>query len=273
MPTDFLGTVTRHADFASRFVAARNIDVWTPPGYDSIPNLRLPVIYMHDGQNLFETGYAHGGVDWGVREAMLGLIARGRTPGAIIVGVWNTSLRWREYIPQKALEAVEHHALRQQFVQQLGGEPITDRYLRFVVEEVKPFIDAHYRTLPDQPNTLVMGSSMGGLASLYAISQYPQIFGAAGCLSTHWTAGGELLVRYMGAHLPPPDGRRLYFDFGTLGLDEHYEPLQQLMDELLHEAGYREGVDWITRKFEGADHNEAAWRARVHIPLDFLLPT
>jgi hypothetical protein len=76
----------------------------------------------------------------------------------------------------------------------------------------------------------------------------------------------------MGAHLPPPDGRRLYFDFGTQGLDEHYEPFQRVMDGLLQAAGYRQGVDWVTRKFEGADHNEAAWRERVHIPLDFLLP-
>jgi predicted alpha/beta superfamily hydrolase len=266
------GAVTRHADFPSRYVAARPIDVWAPPGYTNDPTLHLPVIYMHDGQNLFETGHAYGGVDWGVREAMLGLIERGRTPGAIIVGVWNTSIRWREYMPQQALDAVENRELRQQFIQQLGGEPVTDHYLRFLVQEVKPFIDAHYRTLPDRANTLVMGSSMGGLASLYAISQYPQVYGAAGCLSTHWTAGGEPLVRFMGAHLPPPDGRRLYFDFGTQGLDEHYEPFQRVMDGLLQAAGYRQGVDWVTRKFEGADHNEAAWRERVHIPLDFLLP-
>jgi predicted alpha/beta superfamily hydrolase len=175
-------------------------------------------------------------------------------------------------MPQRALEADGNEALRQRFMQQQGGEGIGDSYQRFLVEEVKPFIDAHYRTLPDQPNTLVMGSSMGGLASLYAISRYPQVFGAAGCLSTHWTAGGEALVRYMGAHLPSPKTHRLYFDFGTRGLDAAYEPLQTLMDGLLRQAGYTQGVDWVTRKFEGADHNEAAWRQRVHIPLDFLLP-
>lgn len=110
---------------------------------------------------------------------------------------------------------------------------------------------------------------MGGLISLYALEQYPHLFGGAGCLSTHWPTGEEMLVDYLGAHLPQAGAHRLYFDFGTATLDWNYEPFQRRMDEHLRAAGYREDVDWMTRKFEGAEHNEAAWRARVHIPLEF----
>jgi enterochelin esterase-like enzyme len=112
---------------------------------------------------------------------------------------------------------------------------------------------------------------MGGLISLYAIEQYPDVFGGAGCVSTHWPAGGPDLVDALGAALPPAGRHRLYFDFGTAGLDAEYEPLQQRMDNHLRAAGYTEGVDWRTIKFPGADHNEPAWRSRVHVPLRFLL--
>ena len=119
--------------------------------------------------------------------------------------------------------------------------------------------------------TLVMGSSMGGLISLYAISEYPQVFGGAGCVSTHWPIGGYELVDEMAQILPDPATHRLYFDFGTETLDSTYEPFQHRMDDRLREAGYVEGVNWVTYKFEGAEHSERSWRERVHIPLEFLL--
>ena len=97
------------------------------------------------------------------------------------------------------------------------------------------------------------------------------MFGGAGCVSTHWPAGENMLVDYMGSHLPQPGAHKLYFDYGTATLDELYEPFQQRMDAHLQAAGYTQGKDWITRKFEGAEHNEAAWRVRVEIPLRFLL--
>jgi predicted alpha/beta superfamily hydrolase len=139
-----------------------------------------------------------------------------------------------------------------------------------LVEEVKPFMDANYPTLPDQKNTFVMGSSMGGLISLYAISQYPDVFRGAGCLSTHWLAGFNELVDEMAKILPDPKTHKLYFDYGTLGHDAQYEPFQRRMSMHVLKAGYGE-ANWETCRFEGADHNEAAWRARVEIPLEFLL--
>jgi len=146
-------------------------------------------------------------------------------------------------------------------------------FIRFcyIITELKPFIDATYPTLADRQNTFMMGSSMGGLISLFALIEYPAIFGGAGCLSTHWPAGEEALVDFLGSRLPPAGQHRLYFDFGTATLDAAYEPYQHRMDGWLQAAGYQQGRDWLTRKFEGAEHSERAWRARVDIPLQFLL--
>jgi predicted alpha/beta superfamily hydrolase len=152
----------------------------------------------------------------------------------------------------------------------MGGEPFSDLYLKHLVEEVKPFVDNTYASLPEKQSTIVMGSSMGGLISLYAISQYPHVFGGAGCVSTHWSAGELALVEEMAKRLPDSAGHKLYFDYGTRGVDAPYEPLQLKFDEHLRTKGFTEGKNWVTRKFEGADHNEAAWQARVDIPLSFL---
>ena len=269
--SDGTGIITRHADFPSRHVTPRHVDVWCPPenGADSVT--RYPVIYMHDGQNLFDPALSFIGVDWGMDEALVRLIRETGRPGAIIVGIWNSPLRLREYMPQKPLNASGGQRILNRFVEQTGGAPLSDGYLQFLVEELKPFIDARYPTLSDSAHTLVMGSSMGGLISLYALIEYPDVFGGAGCLSTHWPIGEEVLVDALGAALPSAGRHRLYFDFGTETLDANYEPWQQRMDEWLRTASYREGWDWSTRKFEGAEHSERAWRERVPIPLAFLL--
>jgi predicted alpha/beta superfamily hydrolase len=265
---NIVGTIQRHADFPSRFVAARNVDVWFPPDYSE--EKRYPVLYMHDGQNLFEPISSIGGVAWEVDKAIARLVEAKKIPSVIVVGVWNSDIRWREYMPQKAYEAAGFEERREAFLERAGGPPLSDSYLRFLVEEIKPFVDANYPTLPDQRDTFVMGSSMGGLISLYAVSRYPDVFYGAGCVSTHWSAGRGELVDEMAKMLPDPKSHKLYFDYGTVGLDAEYEPFQLQMDVHLRNAGYDES-NWMTRKFDGADHNEAAWHARVKIPLLFLL--
>lgn len=265
------GTIRRHAWFASAHVAARHVDVWLPPGYDEQLQKRHPVFYMHDGQNLFDPALSFAGVDWGIDEAITSLIFQHGLPGAIVVGIWNTPTRRREYMPQKPLETPALAAVRAQFTHEQGGPPLSDAYLQFIVTELKPFVDAHYHTLPDPAHTFVMGSSMGGLISLYAISEYPHIFGGAGCVSTHWTFGGDALVDAMAANLPDPATHKLYFDFGTETIDAPYEPFQRRMDGWLRHAGYEEGRNWVTTRFDGADHSEAAWRDRTIIPLGFFL--
>ena len=264
------GTVVRYADMPSTHVAARNVDVWLPPGYGKDLAKRYPVLYMHDGQNLFDPATSYGKVDWAVDEAMTRLADRGEVRAAIVVGIWNTPKRREEYMPQRAVQGKVHFNVPG--ANDLDPQDIiSDRYLAFLVKELKPFVDATFRTLPGRADTFIMGSSMGGLVAQYAMSVYPDVFGGAGCVSTHWPAGDGIVVDDFGAHLPDPATHRYYFDFGTGTLDAGYEPYQRRADELLRKAGYVEGQNWITLKFEGAEHSEKSWRLRVDRPLSFLL--
>jgi predicted alpha/beta superfamily hydrolase len=264
------GTVIRYPLMPSTHVAPRNVDVWLPPGYATDPARRHPVLYMHDGQNLFDPATSYGNVDWAVDEAMTDLITRGAVREAIVVGIWNTPARRGEYMPQRAVRGnVDFNVPGAENLD--AADIVSDRYLEFLVMELKPFIDATYRTLPGRADTFVMGSSMGGLISQYAMSRYPEVFGAAGCVSTHWPAGNGIALDDFAAHLPDPATHRYWFDYGTRTLDADYEPYQQRADEILRKAGYVEGENWITRRFEGAEHSEIAWRVRVHQPLEFLL--
>jgi len=258
--------------FESNYVQPRRVDVWVPPGHACDRNQRFPVLYMHDGQNLFNPQTSTIGVAWNIDTAVARLVDAGTIPEMIVVGAWSTSLRWPEYMIPGPFDAAENGAqLRAAFEAERGSPPIGDAYLRFIVEELKPFIDARYRTKPDRAHTFVMGSSMGGLISLAALCTYPEVFGGAGCLSTHWVAAEGIMVDYLPEILPEPDAHRIYFDYGTETLDAQYPPFQARVDAHMRAAGYTEGEDWITRKFEGAEHSERAWRKRVHIPLTFLL--
>jgi glycosidase/predicted alpha/beta superfamily hydrolase len=271
MPSGVTGTVKTHASVASRHVDARRVDVWLPPGYEANPGRRYPVVYFQDGQNLFDPALSYIGVDWGVDETMTRLIGERAVRKAIVVAIWNTPKRTAEYVPAKPV-AESKAADDWLDLAWLRREPrLSDSYLRFLVEELKPIIDTTYRTLPGRDDTFVMGSSAGALISLYAWLEYPGVFGGAGCVSTHWPAGDGVMIDHLERHLREPDGRRLYFDFGTATLDAAYEPYQRRVDTLLRARGYREGRDFMTRKYPGAEHSERAWRARVEVPLTFLL--
>lgn len=253
------GHVDSYRDVPSAHVAARNVDVWLPPSYATHPKRRYPVLYMHDGQNLFDPALSYTGVDWDVDGAMTRLIASRKVREAIVVAVTNTPLRGREYMPAKAVAPDARAQL------------LSDEYLRFLVDELKPAIDATYRTKPGRDDTFVMGASMGGLISAYAMSQYPGVFGGAGCVSTHWPAEDGVVIDYLATHQPERRTHRFYFDHGTATLDAQYAPYQQRMDAVLDGAGWRRGRDYESRVFEGAQHNERAWRDRVDVPLEFLL--
>jgi predicted alpha/beta superfamily hydrolase len=262
--------IETHAALPSGLVAPRRVDVWLPPGYDTNLTERYPVIYMHDGQNLFDPATSYGGVPWSADAALQRLMAAGRTRGAIIVGVWNTPARFAEYFPQKAVSAAQYEA----FVKQYQQAPVPaqgDAYLRYLVTELKPFIDRTYRTRPEKEATSTMGSSMGGLISAYALCEYPEVFGGAGCVSIHWPLGDGVLIDWFARHLPRPGVHKAYFDFGTETLDWNCERYQRRVDAVMEAAGYRAGVDWLTCKFAGAQHSEKSWRDRVDIPLAFLL--
>lgn len=284
------GSFVALGDFPSAQVAPRKVVVWLPPGYDP-KGERHAVLYMHDGQNLFDPATAMGGQAWDVHKRMAALLETGAVRPAIIVGIASGRERAREYGPAAAVEALAPElraALLGEPAVPGGKPPLSEQYLRFIVDELKPAIDARFRTSPERADTFIMGSSMGGLISLYALARYPEVFAGAACLSTHWplTTNFNMLfdrddprpVRYAAAYfdwlarkLPRAGRHELYFDHGDAALDALYAPYQQQVDAIVRAKGYRAGVDWISQAFPGAEHNEAAWRERVEVPLRFLL--
>ncbi|WP_426037494.1 alpha/beta hydrolase [Brevundimonas sp. DC300-4] len=278
------GRLVEYPDMNSAQAATRNVTVWLPPGYD-VGADRHPVLYMHDGQNLFDAARAPFG-EWGVDEHLVRLIATGQVRAPIVIGVWNTPLRLREYVPSELIAALPD-ATRADVETLYGGASLSDGYLRFLVEELKPRIDADFRTRPGRDDTVIMGSSMGGLISLSALMQYPDVFGAAGCLSTHWplrrdALQGEALAAWretvvaawsgvIAAGLPDPATHRLYFDRGDETLDQFYAFFQSRIDQVVTAAGWP-ADRFRTLVFPGAEHNEKSWNSRLDIPLTFLLP-
>lgn len=269
--SDKTGVLRRHASFASKFIDPRHIDIWLPPNYNPASPDRYPVFYMHDGQNLFDPVLAYVGVDWGVDEILSCLSREEHFRGAIVVGIWNTSKRWYEYMPQKPLPRIRKYLKRKSWTAKFTDEYLSDAYLKFLVSELKPFVDANYRTLPDLQHTFSMGSSLGAMISLYALVEYPKVFGGAGCLSIPWPIGENDLVDYFCSVLPKPGLHKYYFDYGTQTSDGPIEPFQLRMDKWLAKSGYQDGVDWLSRRFVGAEHTESAWRDRLHIPLRYFL--
>ncbi len=280
------GRLEHVRNFPSRFVDARHVSVWLPPGYDP-KGQPYAVLYMHDGQNLFDRATGYGGKEWGVDEAAAKLIGEGAMRRTIVVGIWNTPKRLREYVPAKAFDRLPVRYIER--VRGLyQGTPLSDGYLKFITRELKPFIDRSYNTAPGRRHTAIMGSSMGGLISLYALTEYPEVFGAAGMVSTHWPlllppegqklsdedvdAVATAFECYLKAALPRPGRHRLYFDHGTETLDKHYSAYQARIDRLVASRGWTKDRNWMTRNFPGHEHNEDAWRSRVDIPLRFLLP-
>ncbi len=282
-PVSTVGRIERIEFPATRQVGARFVDIWLPADYS--PLKRYQVLYMQDGQNLFDGRHAFGGKPWQADLAVNRLMKAGRIADTIIVGIWNTGVeRYAEYYPEKFL-AFAPEAVRREYVEQASnGRSKADAYLRFVVEELKPAIDRRYATTPGPEGTFVMGSSMGGLISIYALCEYPQVFGGAAGLSTHWvgkpTAWGRERVRnaalplaamgYLQQKLPPPGRHRIYTDRGDDWLDSLYAPAHLMVAEVLRERGYS-AVDAMTPLLPGTGHNEGDWAARLDAVLSFVM--
>ena len=285
LPKPSSGRIIRTENFSSKHVLARNVDVWLPDNYTA--SKKYTVLYMHDGQMLFDSSITWNKQEWGVDETLNQLMQQNKIRDCIVVGIWNGGKsRHPEYFPQKPFEALSkeeqqlvYSAYRSGGQSIFSGLPISsDNYLKFLVEELKPFIDKNYSTKTDASNTFVAGSSMGGLISLYALCEYPTIFGGAACLSTHWPGllsmennpVPAVFFSYLKNHLPSPKQHRIYFDHGTETLDSMYASLQLQVDAIMKQKKYRPS-NWISRSWPGQDHSEKSWRSRLDIPITFLL--
>jgi len=245
------------------------------------------VLYMHDGQNLFDKETAGYGMEWQIDETLDRLIREKKVRPTIVVGIWNTPKRLQEYVPSKAFNGLPPE-YRQKIHALYGGDPLSDGYLKFIVRELRPMIDRRFNVKTDRADTAIMGSSMGSLISLYAIDEYPDIFGAAGMLSTHWPlvitpddkpisdeqyeAVSSAFERYLTPALPDPATHKLYFDHGSETLDANYARYQNRVDRVVRRRGYRQWANMLSLSYPGEKHNEISWASRVAVPLQFLLP-
>lgn len=278
------GKVKRFADFQSKLIDARNVDVWLPEGYSD--KEKYAVLYMHDGQALYDAETTWNKQSWEVDQVAGKLISEGKTQKFIVVGIWNNGQkRHPEYFPQKPFESltqIQRDTIIAQLQKGSGNKevfkPYSDLYLKFLVTELKPFIDKNFSTKTDQKNTFIAGSSMGGLISMYAICEYPKIFGGAACISTHWPGIfavdnnpiPDAFANYLKTNLPNPKDHKIYFDYGDQTLDAVYKPLQEKIDVVIKAKGFT-NKNWETKFFPGENHSEEAWAKRLDIPLLFLL--
>ena len=278
------GSLKRFLSFKSQFIDARNIDVWLPDGYSETE--KYAVLYMHDGQMLYDAATTWNKQAWEVDEVAGKLIADTKTQKFIVVGIWNNDQkRHPEYFPQKPFESLTKE--QKEFVTKKLLEkgrikssfnPISDMYLKFVVKELKPFIDKTFATKKGRNNTFIAGSSMGGLISMYAICEYPKVFGGAACMSTHWPGIFSIennpipdaFINYLKTNLPNPKNHKFYFDYGDQTLDILYKPFQEKVDVVMKAKGFTD-KNWSTQFFPGKDHSENSWHERLAIPLVFLL--
>jgi len=276
LPKIASGKIERLENFQSQFVAPRNIDIWLPNGYNT--ENKYNVVYMHDGQMLFDSTQTWNKKEWLADEIFSKLIAENEIEPSIIVAIWNTPERITEYFPNKIFENLEPE-LQKSILEKYGnGKKISsDNYLKFIVSELKPFIDKKYSTHTEKENTVIIGSSMGGLISVYAISEYPDIFGGAACMSTAWFSFVEpnyaipsAVFEYLKKNLPSPAGHKIYFDYGTGESDKPYELTQSFIALIAKGKGFT-AANYKSMVFEKAVHDEVSWSRRLDVPLMFLL--
>ena len=270
--------------FPSQYVEARNIDIWLPENYDGTK--KFAVLYMHDGQMLFDAATTWNKQSWNVDDVASKMLHENKLKDFIIVGIWNSGKnRYPDYLPQKAFESLRGSEkdtaifqLKKHLKSDVDFIPNADNYLQFIVKELKPMIDKNYSVHMDKKNTFISGSSMGGLISLYAICEYPEVFGGAACISTHWIAPyvnannplPQEFLNYFTANLPDPKNHKLYFDSGDQDIDAPYIFWQEKFDLVLKQKGYSK-KNWVSHHFKGKGHSEIYWNERLETPLLFLL--
>jgi predicted alpha/beta superfamily hydrolase len=254
------GFINRQHYFSNYLKNARDIDIYLPPSYKHNHRKHYPVIYMHDGNNLFFPSIAFAGVPWHVDHTIDKLVNNNLMDEVIVVGIHNTNGRDYEYT---------WTPMRMRHGFQGGGGHL---YAKFITEELKPFIDQHFRTLSDRNNTSVIGSSLGGLISFYLGLYYPHVFSMIGMFSPSLWWGNGIPFKHaeqMSHEL------KIWIDMGTKegyyrGIDRNMNIMSiRFMRKKLLERGYADGYNLAYFEDKGGKHNEYSWGKRLHLPLMF----
>lgn len=292
-PVPRYGTIERYAVASAYLNDEITVDVWLPASYSDNAAEPFPVIYAHDGDSLFDPEFAPGGVEWQVDLSCNTLAYNKDFRQPVVVGICNRGnmdIRASDYFPEKALDYIAPQDRSETYIYSTCYNKFNgDEEAAFVALELKPLIDSLYNVSRESQYTFAMGSSMGALASLYLMCEYPDIFGGAICLSTHWIGSlgldssfnmkddsvcANALLEYMRLHLPSPATHRLYLDQGSIGWDAMYLKYEDVARQIARDHGYNEqNATLMTHNASGADHNSWFWRQRLHIPLRFMLTT
>lgn len=240
------GKVYYHRNFHSVSLDnERDIIVWLPPSYRLKNGKKLPVLYMHDGQNIMDPETSFAGYDWRVDETVSDLIGKNKIEEIMVVGIYNTPDRLEEY----------------------SDSTKGRNYIRFITEELKPFIESKYPAKPGSENNAVMGSSMGGLISFIIAWNHADVFSKAACLSSSFYYDDEKIFKMLNESQGDKKNIKIYLDHGEDGLQRG-----QKMFATLTDRGYIVGTDIDYYYAPGAEHNERAWAERLARPLMFLFP-
>lgn len=273
------GSIDYYPEFDSKLFDSRDVLVWLPEDYSR--KEKYAVLYMHDAQMLFDKNTSWNKQSWEVDSLAHALISDGRTMPFIVVGINNREqTRLYDYMPRKVFDYLPEEELKKNTLVNPDAI-VSDNYLKFLVEELKPFIDSKYSTRTEPKYTAVAGSSAGGLISLYAICEYPQVFGAAACLSTHTPMAlsheyeklaedapiwSKTLRDYLDEHQPEVNSVKIYMDCGDQTLDAIYPIYQQKVDSLFRSRGWDE-EHYYSQVFPGHKHDENSWKSRFDVAL------
>lgn len=251
------GDIRTHERFHSKYLEHdRTVVVYLPPAYDANVADRFPVLYLHDGQNVFDAATSFAG-EWHVDETAQALITVGDIEPIIVVGVYNTGEhRINEYTPT--------------LLRDIGSGGRADAYGGMLVKELKPFIDATYKTRPDVANTAIGGSSLGGLLTMHVGIRHPATFSKLAALSPSVWWDDRVILKEVEA-LPKKLPQRIWLDAGTREGPETIADARLLRDALVAK-GWIVGEDLHYLEAVGGEHNEASWGARIGPVLEFLFP-
>jgi len=277
------GRLDRYPGFESQNIENRRVDIWFPSKVDG----PYKVLIMHDGQMLFNADSTWNKQEWGVDECLDSLIQQEMLEPTIIVGIWNIyDDRHRNYFPQKPFESLNPST--QDSLLQLGrggseahlfsDKPDSDDYLKFIFQELMPWLRENYPIREGAENVSMMGSSMGGLISMYAALEYPSELHSVACVSTHWPGVWQnennpipdAFLIYLESHQAEASQTRWYYDRGDATLDSLYQPHQDRVNALYESWGFSES-NFQSKAFPGAAHRELDWQSRLPDILLFLL--
>lgn len=267
------GRLVRIENFPSHFVQSRNIDVWLPENYTL--NKKYSVLYMQDGQMLFNPSPVNDNYEWRLDEVLDSLMQKASIEDCIVVGIWSVeNYKMSEYFPEKIKQFLPTKYRKKMFSAHQDSMASSSAYLKFLAWELKPYIDKNFSVLVEKENTYIAGSGYGGLISIYTVCEFPEIFSSAASLSSLYNNPNELIqkatLKYLKKHIPEPVDHKFYIDTWDEMPKEHYIKFQIKINEMFKKKKYSD-ANYFCMDYQQESPNELSWSNRIGIALKFLI--